>query len=327
MMPGPGLPVSLIVPVLNEAGSLAALVAAIRRQTHPPAELIIVDGGSTDGTLDLARKLSAGEPHFRLLAEARGTPGHNRNVGAEAAACDWLAFTDAGAGPEPDWLEQLVAQAARDAEAEVVYGNYEPFQATFFERAAALAYVAPNEERDGGRMRGPSVSSTLLRRHVWRETGGFPDLRAAEDLFFMERVAAGGFTIAWAPRATIRWRLQPGLASTFRRFALYSKHNARAGRLHDWHYGVARHYALVTLLILLGVVHTPWWLLGLPLWLAARVFRNIWRRREQRGLLWTLNPARFAAVAVILLTIDLATFTGWIAATASRISGAGRRTG
>lgn len=327
MKAGKAMSVSLIVPVLNEAGSLAALIAAIRRQTYPPAEVIIVDGGSTDGTPDLARKLIAGDPHSRLLTEARGTPGHNRNVGAEAAACAWLAFTDAGTEPEPAWLEQLVAQAARDPKAEVVYGNYEPFQETFFERAAALAYVAPKAERDGGRMRGPAVTSMLLRRHVWRETGGFPNLRAAEDLFFMERVAAGGFTIAWAPRATIRWRLQPGLASTFRRFALYSRHNVLAGRLHDWHFGVARQYALVLLLVLLGFVHTPWWLLGLPLWLAARVFRTIWRRREQRGLLWALNPARFAAVGVILLTIDLATFTGWIAATAGRVRGAGRRTG
>jgi hypothetical protein len=44
---------------------------------------------------------------------------------------------------------------------------------------------------------------------------------------------------------------------------------------------------------------------------AARVAKNIWQRRDGRGLWWLLNPAQFALVAVILLTIDLATFTGW----------------
>jgi hypothetical protein len=65
------------------------------------------------------------------------------------------------------------------------------------------------------------------------------------------------------------------------------------------------------LFIALGALHTPWWLLGLPLWLAARVSRNVWRRRDGRGLMWAVNPGRFAGVALILLTIDLATFVGW----------------
>ena len=113
------------------------------------------------------------------------------------------------------------------------------------------------------------------------------------------------------PRATVWWHLQPTLALTFRRFALYSMHNVWADRQWDWHHGLARHYALVVLLIAMSVLHAPWWLLGIPLWLAARVFRKVWRRREGRGLFWAANPARLASVGLILLTIDLATFVGW----------------
>jgi glycosyltransferase involved in cell wall biosynthesis len=302
--------VSLVVPVRDEEKSLPELIGGINRQTYPPAEIIIVDGGSVDRTLDLARQMTAGDVRCRVLEAGDGSPGRNRNVGAEAARHPWVAFIDAGTWPEPAWLEHLV-EAARTPGAEVVYGNYEPVEGSFFERCAALAYPAPKVDRAGGRMRGPSAASLMLRREAWRKAGGFPDMRAAEDLVFFGRIDDGGFKVAWAPRATVRWQLQPTFTLTFRRFVLYSMHNVWAGRQWDWHHGVARQYALVAPFIGLSALHTPWWLVAIPLWLAARVFRNVWRRREGRGLLWAVSPARFAGVASILLTIDLATFVGW----------------
>ena len=58
----------------------------------------------------------------------------------------------------------LVAASERSLEARVVYGNYEPVRDTFFEKCATLAYVTPKTDRPGGRMRGPSIASCLLRR-------------------------------------------------------------------------------------------------------------------------------------------------------------------
>ncbi|HZB46583.1 MAG TPA: glycosyltransferase [Pyrinomonadaceae bacterium] len=306
------VPVSVVVPVRDEEASVASLVEALKGQTYRPAEVVIVNGGSVDRTAEVVRALTAGDERFRLLEAAAGTPGRNRNLGAEAAAHEWLAFTDAGTRPVAEWLEELVRAAEADAGAQVVYGNYEPVVGSYFERCAALAYPPPKVLRPGGKMtRGPSTASMMMRREVWQTLGGFPDLRAAEDLIFMSRVSAAGFEVAWAPGATVWWQMQPGLARTFRRFVLYSKHNVRAGRQWDWHYGVARQYAVAAVFVLLGIVHSPWWLAGLPLWLGARVFKSVWRRREGRGLLWALNPAQLAGVAVILLAIDAATFVGW----------------
>jgi cellulose synthase/poly-beta-1,6-N-acetylglucosamine synthase-like glycosyltransferase len=312
-----------VIPVRDEEESLPALIDAIRRQTLAPAEVIIVDGGSTDRTLEVARRLTAGDETCRVLAAGAGTPGRNRNVGAEAATNEWVAFTDAGAWPEPDWLERLVDAAARDGSAEVVYGNFEPVESAFFEQCAALVYPPPKVERPGGRMRGPSTASMMLRREVWQRVGGFPDMRAAEDLVFMDRVEAGGFRVAWAPDATVWWQLPPTLARTVDRFVLYSKHNVWAGRQRAWHYGVARQYAVAALFALLALLHSPWWLLAVGLGLGARVFRSVWRRREGRNLRWALNPARLAGVGVMLVTIDLATFVGWAQATARRQYAAG----
>lgn len=312
------LKVSVVIPVRNEEASLPALLESLRRQTLPPAEVVIVDGGSTDGTVALARRLAAGDGRVRVIEAGEATPGRGRNVGSAAASHEWLAFTDAGITLEPTWLERLTEVAVADPSLEVVHGNYEPVAKTSFERWAALAYLPPKRPRPGGWMRGPVVPSTLLRREAWERVGGFPDLRAAEDLIFLERLGAHGLKIGWSPLATVWWNLPPTLRRTFRRFTLYSRHNVWAGRQHDWHYGVARKYALAVPFVALAFAHSPWWLAVPVAATLARVAKSIWVKREGRGLLWLLNPVQFAGVALVLLTVDLATFVGWAQAVARR---------
>ncbi len=312
-----GIPVSLVVPVRNEEASLGQLVDSIRGQTRLPDEVILVDGGSDDRTVSLARAVAQDDLRFRVVEAGDATPGRGRNVGFAAAAHDWIALTDAGIRLDPEWLERLAEVAERDPSVRVVYGHYEPVQETVFERCAALAYVPARVSRPGGRMRGPPIASALVHRDVWKAVGGFPDLRAAEDLAFMDRVRELGVAVGWAPGAAAAWQVQPTLAGTFRRFTLYSKHNVWAGRQWDWHYGIARTYLLGLPFLVLALVHSAWWLVVPVLMALARVGKSLWVRREGRGLLWLLNPVQFAGVGVILLTIDFATLVGWVQALSS----------
>jgi len=324
----PDLKISLVIPVYNEAESLAQLVSAVRAQTRQPDEVILVDGGSTDRTVELARELTAEDERFRVVEAGRASPGRGRNVGSGEARYAWLAYTDAGIRLDPEWLERLAEKVSEEPGTEVVYGNFEPETRTFFERCAAIAYVSPRRPHSCGvPLRGRFIASALMQREVWRRVGGFPDLRAAEDLIFMERVEALGFKTGWAPRAYMWWQLQPTLAGTFRRFALYSKHNVWAGRQRFWHYGIARQYVLALPFVVLAFVHSAWWLLVPVLGLAARAAKSVWRHREGRSLLWALNPFQFACVVVVLLTIDLATFAGWARALLTRPTGAAAEQG
>jgi glycosyltransferase involved in cell wall biosynthesis len=312
------LEVSLVIPVRNEEWSLPALISSIQAQTFPPAEVVIVDGGSDDGTVELGRRLTEGDERFRFVEAGDATPGRGRNVGTQAARSEWVAYTDAGMHVEPTWLERLVREVGHDPSAEVVYGNYEPRGDTFFERVAALAYVAPKRELPGGRMRPPSIASSLMRRDVWRRVGGFPDLRAAEDLIFMERIAQRGVATRYAPEATVWWQLQPTLARTFRKFVLYSKHNVWAGRQRFWHYGLARHYLVALIFVALAFVHSVWWLAVPSAGLLARAAKGVRLHREGRTLIWALNPARLLSVASVIVAVDFATFVGWAQALLSR---------
>jgi glycosyltransferase involved in cell wall biosynthesis len=315
-----GLLISLVVPLRNEEQTLDALVDSIRRQTRPPDEIILVDGGSTDRTPVLARQLVSDDARFRIVEAGNATPGRGRNVGVSLARYPWIAFTDAGIRLDPTWLAYLVEIAEGDATTEVVYGNYEPLTDTFFERCAAIVYVAPSKRMSHSTetMRGPFIASSLMRREVWQRIGGFPDARAAEDLIFMERIEAEGIKTSWAPSANVRWQLQPTLAGTFRRFVLYSKHNVWVGRQRFWHYGVARHYVLALLFVVLALIHSPWWLVFLALGLTVRAAKSIVSHRHGRGPAWLINPIQFLYVIVIILTIDLATFVGWAQAFTSK---------
>jgi len=253
-----------------------------------------------------------------VIEAGPATPGRGRNIGIAHAANDWIALTDAGIRLQSNWLEQLTAAAESNPDADVVYGSYEPTISSFFERCAALAYVAPRQIRNGLPMRGPSTASMMIRKNAWESVGGFPDLRAAEDLIFFERLTEQNHKVAWAPEAIVHWQLQPSIRSTYRKFKVYSKHNAWAGRQKDWHHGIVKIWLVLATLLCLSIGHSAWWWVPFLLMFWARVIRRILKHLEQYGWGSLLNPLVILGVAAVTLTIDLATFVGWIQAAVSK---------
>lgn len=303
--------ISMIVPVRNEAGSVAALLESISTQTRRPDEVLIVDGGSTDGTPQLIHEWLAGrdlEGSTRILVTGGASPGEGRNLGAEQALYEWLAFTDAGIVLEPGWLQELAAGASSGCD--VVYGSYEPVCDRLFLQSAAIAYV-PAKERWGGRT--TFAASLLIRRALFRHTDGFPPWRAAEDLAFSERLRSRSPAERYAPKAIVHWQLAPDLGSTFRRFALYSYHNLLAGRGRHWHLGIAMLYLYLILILALA-----WILLGplaaaatMPLFYLSRAVKAGWLKRRSLAFN-TLSPIRVVSAALLLVFIDVATLAGAI---------------
>jgi glycosyltransferase involved in cell wall biosynthesis len=303
--------VSLVVPVRNEEASIGRLLESISAQTIKPDEVIIVDGGSADRTAELVEKAAAADSRIRLIRTGGAGPGLGRNIGIEAARNEWVALTDAGIRLEPDWLEKL--SAAADG-ADVVYGNYAPVINGWFDKCAAIAYVPPARP---GRLRGQFIASSMLRRRTWQDAGRFPDLRAAEDLIFMEKAKSRGAAVRTSPAALVHWSLQPGLLATFRKFVLYSRHNAWIGRQWDWHHGIARQYAVLLPIFAAAMFFGFFVLLAIPVWLAARAVKRIYAHRYQFGRDALTDPRIFPGVMLLILTIDAATFIGWAQAVLS----------
>ena len=308
--------ITVVVPVRNEENSIRLLLQGLLEQTLPPAEILIVDGGSTDSTVLLVAAQARQHSNLHLIREADALPGKGRNVGAAAAANDWLAFIDAGVAPANDWLAQLAAVIQTNPDTDVVYGAWEPVTDTFFKECAAIAYgYVPTDEVDSTFIRSRAVFSSLLRRSVWLAVKGFSeDLRSAEDLLFMNRIDEAGFKCSYAPAAMVRWSMQPNLWRTFRRFVTYSRHNMLAGLWKQWQASVLARYAglIVCAAILLGL--TSWWpviIVGLFfLMLLARAVVALGRNRRRYPGNLARNSARLLILIPLLATIDAATIVG-----------------
>jgi glycosyltransferase involved in cell wall biosynthesis len=313
------VPVTVVVPVRDEAATIDALLDSLAAQTTPPQQVVVVDGGSTDGTLQHLHRRASADPTMLVVDAGPATPGRGRNLGIAAAACDWIALTDAGIRVEPTWLEHLWAAHLRASQARIVYGNYEFDLRSTFERRAAVAYGEPKVPTSEGPCRGPSVVSVLVHRSVVEEVGGFLDSRSGEDEAFTRAVRAAGVQVAWAPDATVWWRLRPDLRSTAERFRLYSYHYALAGEQRHWQLPLARAYLPVVAGLALSARSRLW--LALPVGtLAARTAKRYSRQPEE------LRPHGAVAalsVAAIVLATDSATFLGW----AQALRDAQRRSG
>lgn len=305
------LQISLVIPVFNESATIQPLLHTIRSQTLQPNEVIFVDAGSTDDTVALLHRDTAGDSRFVILEAGRAMPGTARNKGAAIATCPWIAFTDAGITLDPRWLEQLAAAAKKDPATSIVYGNYAPRISSFFEKCATIAYVAPDIP---GRIRGKFIASCLILKVNWEKAGGFPDWRATEDLVFMEHAEKAGGVIAMAPDAKVEWQLRQDITSTWKRFDLYSKYNVWAGRQRYWHYGIARQYAGVLIFTLIAAQYSPWAWLAVPAWLLTRVAKRCWIHRHTFGLSTIFNPFIIMMLLLLTLVIDSATYSGWIKA-------------
>ncbi|HEV7396064.1 MAG TPA: glycosyltransferase [Pyrinomonadaceae bacterium] len=308
--------ISVIVPVRNEEKSMAILLDALLSQTLSPAEIAITDGGSTDNTTAIIQTyIDKGAP-IRLIRTTKALPGRGRNLAVEHSTSEWLAFTDAGIEPNQDWLASL-SEKASNGEVDVVYGSYEPKTDTFFSECAAIAYITPPVEIDGVLMRHRSIASTLMRRSVWETVGGFPEhLRSAEDLVFMNGIEAAKFRVAYAPRAVVRWELQPNLGGTLRRFTIYSRNNIRAGLWKDWQASVFKRYLFLLLLMPLAFIIGRWWLLvPLGMWLfflAARAGVSLYRNRRRYPGSAGRNIRRFVLLLPLIAVIDLGAILGTI---------------
>lgn len=302
---------SLVIPLKNEESSVEALIESIRAQSYQPDEIILVDGGSVDNTVSILNRLTSKDSRFHIVEVEEATPGRGRNIGIEKATGQWIALTDAGIELENEWLGNLVKVAESSPDADLIYGDYSPCVDSFFEECAAIAYVAPKKAKN---IRGRFIASSLLKKRVWEKVEGFPDLRAAEDLMFMEAAEDAGFKAAFAPDAMIHWHLRPDLQSTFRKFALYSKHNIWAKRAWDWHYSIAKQYLIVLPFVILALLHSWWWLIIVLGWILARTVKRILPHQYEFGLKPLLNPIYFFSIMFLILVIDAATFTGWVQA-------------
>ena len=181
---------SVIIPVLNERACLVGTLDAVRRGL-PGAEVVAVDGGSTDGS----REWLLQQGDVRLVDSARGK-GPQQNAGAAGAAGDTLLFLHADCKVPADAASRL---AAALSDPRVAGGGY---FVRFEERRplslGVLAFAMNVRLKVLRRCFGDQA--LFVRRDVFEHIGGFPDWPLFEDFELVRRVKQlGKFGVITAP--------------------------------------------------------------------------------------------------------------------------------
>jgi succinoglycan biosynthesis protein ExoA len=203
--------VSVVVPCRNEAVRIAALLDAIRSQETPVLEIVVVDTGSTDGTVDIVgcyqRRHS--DPPLRCLSHPGAGIAEAVNSGIEAAQGEIIVRLDGHSRPTADYVGRALV-ALRETGAAVVGGVWDiaPGGLTRVAEGIALAVAHPigagnaayrttrTITTGGGRTEVDTVPFGCFRKTTWEALGGFDErLLTNEDYEFNYRARASGSSV------------------------------------------------------------------------------------------------------------------------------------
>ena len=224
--------VSVVVCAYNEARLIEACLASLQRCEYPDLEVIVCDDGSTDATLELARRFP-----FRVIALPHGGLSVARNAGIDAATGEIVAFLDADAACHPEWPYRL-ALALEDNNVMAAGGpNLAVPGAGFVERAVGSAPGSPVQVLvSDDRAEHVPGCNMAFRRQALAAIGGFNPVytSAGDDVDVCWRLLDRGDEIAFSPAAQVRHHRRASLRG-------YLKQQVGYGRAERMVSGAHRH--------------------------------------------------------------------------------------
>ena len=173
--------ISVISTVLNEVDDIDGLVSSLMEQTLRPAEVVIVDGGSTDGTWERLQAANARYPSLVAIRDEscslKGSSGpiaRGRNVAIARTSSDVIACADAGCLYGPEWLQRLTEPIVSGAAEYSLGGSCIDAEGRTIWDVASAPFLGiklhVNEKT-----KSCTARSMAFRKDVWKRAGGFPE--------------------------------------------------------------------------------------------------------------------------------------------------------
>ena len=216
--------VSIVVTALNEQDTIAQCIESLLNQDYPEKEIIIVDGGSSDRTFEIASTYP-----IKVVQERKKGPSAGRNKGVAISNGEIIAFTDADCVADRLWLKELI-KSFKDSNASVVGGSVDILNNDNF-IANCIA------SRFQGR-KSVATWNIAYKREAINSLGGFDEsLMAGEDLDLAFRASKNGYTVIFNPDAKVSHKFQESLPQVWKTWfwygiywsRLFLKHPREAG--------------------------------------------------------------------------------------------------
>lgn len=296
----------VVIPILNEAKSIDSLIEGLVNQTLSPTEVILVDGGSKDGTIEKLKNWQEKKLPFdlNLIEEKGANRSVARNIGIKHAKTEIIALTDAGCVPKKDWLEKLIKPFDEDEKTEVVAGFYDPDPKNWWEDMLA-DYTSTRSWNFNPENFLPSSRSLAITKEIWKKVDGYPEeLNTCEDLIFAERLRKKAKHWKVVKDAQVIWNQPKTLGELSHKIHGYALGDLEA----KYERHVSKIYAAMWRLIVLICVAVPAAFLGQPIMrmlglglFALYIVGSI--AKHPRMLKY---PLAFLALPVLQLTVDAA---------------------
>jgi glycosyltransferase involved in cell wall biosynthesis len=216
--------VSVCITVFNEVGSVAKLLESLLHQSKKPDEIVIVDGGSTDKTVEIIHHFQKKDRRIRLLVQ-KSSPAEGRNLSVELAKNNIIAMTDAGCVIDKNWLKRI-AEPFKNREVGIVAGFYKMTGDTVFQKAESAFLGVLPDDFDATFL--PSARSIAFRKEIWMKVGGFPENKfaTAEDTLFNYKAVEENVKFARVKNALVEWETPGSVAEFFNKIRNYAKGDA-----------------------------------------------------------------------------------------------------
>jgi rhamnosyltransferase len=236
--------VSIVIRALDEAEHLPALFSGLLRQSRRPDEVILVDSGSTDDTVAIARAHGAEVVH---IAPEDFSFGRSLNRGCAKAKGDVLVFASAHVYPlDEKWLDLIVAPFDRP-DVGLVYGRQTGDTRTHFSEHQVLRRWFPEVSDDDQQTPFCNNANCAVRASAWRELPYDEELTGLEDLDWANRAFAAGWTIVYEARAAVAHIHDEPFAKIRNRFRREAIAHRRI--FHDQHMSLPSALALFVLAV------------------------------------------------------------------------------
>jgi glycosyltransferase involved in cell wall biosynthesis len=194
--------VSVVVCAYNAERTMDACLASLAVLNYPDYEVVVVNDGSRDRTLEIAESY----PFCRIISQPNKGLSVARNVGAAAASGEIVAYTDSDCVADPDWLTYLVAKMEDGGLAACGGPNFPPPEDSLVPAAVAVAPGGPTHVLLSDEVAEHIAGCNMaFRRDILLELGGFdPVYRAAgDDVDICWRFQDAGYVIGFSPAATV----------------------------------------------------------------------------------------------------------------------------